>query len=68
MVPKVKFIRPVVVRSVKQEQFVQARPPRNDLTDIVIDGELLWIKRALSQLKAELRQLELEELKRKYQV
>jgi hypothetical protein len=39
---------------------------RNDLSDIVIDKEILWIKSAIKQVIRELRDLELEEIKRKY--
>ena len=37
-----------------------------DTSDLVTDAEQLWIKRAIQQLKAEIRQQEIEELRRKY--
>lgn len=37
-----------------------------DTSDLVTDAEELWIKRAIQQLKAEIRRQEIEELKRKY--
>ena len=38
----------------------------DDAQVIVTDPEELWIKRAIQQLQAEIRQQEIEELRRKY--
>lgn len=37
-----------------------------DLNNIVIDPEQLWIKRAIQQLQAEIRNQEIAELRKRY--
>jgi hypothetical protein len=71
MVSTVKFTPLGQEQSSKRRPSKQVRhePPkrRNNLSDIVVDKEILWIKSAINQLVRELRELELEEIKRKYQ-
>jgi hypothetical protein len=70
MVSKVKFtpLGQEQSNKLKPSKPVRHEPPkrRNNLSDIVVDKEILWIKQAIKQLIRELRDLELEEIKRKY--
>jgi len=64
---KIKMIRDGEPHYYYQEP-VQAVPEVDPAegSDLVINGEQLWLKRAMQQLKNEIRRQELETIKRKY--
>jgi hypothetical protein len=68
---KVKSIQQGQEQNAKQEQYMPAKASRNvqrlksEMADIVVDGEQLWIRRAIQQLLGLIKKQEVEEILRK---
>jgi hypothetical protein len=71
---KVKSIQQGQEQNAKQEQYMPAKASRNvqrlksEMADIVVDGEQLWIRRAIQQLLGLIKKQEVEEILRKQQL
>lgn len=66
---QVKSIPPEPKLSSKPKQLKPAKQPpkrKSELDDVVVDPEQLHLKRAINQIKREFRELELQEIIRKY--
>lgn len=66
MAIKIKLVRdnePVFYYRESQDQVLEHD---RDTSNLVIDPEQLWIKRAIQQLQAEIRNQEIAELRKRY--